>query len=57
MCGYVVAIHLDSKDYAFGKMDQLHAVPKQKKEEGRSYLCLSADEIEREVAEPMCMIM
>ena len=41
MCRYVVAIHLDSKDYALldskdyalGKMDQLHDVPKQKKEE------------------------
>ena len=36
MFGYVVAIHLDSKDYAFGEMEQRRDVQEQNLEEDRS---------------------
>ena len=57
MCGYVVAIHLDSKDYALGEIEQLRDVQEQNLEEERNDYLLSVDDIEQEVAEPMCMIM
>jgi hypothetical protein len=54
---YVVAIHLDSKDYAFGEMEQLSDVQEQNLEKERNDYLLSMDGIEQEVTEPMCMIM
>jgi hypothetical protein len=54
---YVVAIHLDSKDYALGEMEQLCEVQEHNLEEERNDYLLSMDGIEQEVAEPMCMIM
>jgi hypothetical protein len=48
---------LDSKDYAFGEMEQLRDVQKQNLEEERNDYLLRVDDIEQEVAEPMCMIM
>ena len=57
MCGYVVAIHLDSKDYAFGEMEQVRDVQKQNLEEERNDYPLRVDDIEQEVVEPMCMII
>ena len=57
MFRYVVAIHLDSKDYALGEIEQLRDVEEQNLEEERNDYLLSVDDIEQEVAEPMCMIM
>jgi hypothetical protein len=54
---YVVAIHLDSKDYALGEMEPLRDVQEQNQEEERNDYLLSIDNIEQEVTEPMCMIM
>jgi hypothetical protein len=54
---YVVAIHLNSKDYALGEMEQLCEVQEHNLEEERNDYLLSMDGIEQEVAEPMCMIM
>jgi hypothetical protein len=54
---YVVAIHWDSKDYALGEIEQLRDVEEQNLEEERNDYLLSVDDIEQEVAEPMCMIM
>jgi hypothetical protein len=54
---YVVAIHWDSKDYAFGEMGQLRDVQAQNLEEERNDYLLSVDDIEPEVIESMCMIM
>ena len=56
MFRYVVAIHLDSKDYALGEIEQLRDVQEQNLEEERNDYLLSVDDIEQEVAEPMCMI-
>ena len=53
MCGYVVAIHLDSKDYAFGEMEQLRDVQKQNLEEERNDHPLRVDDIEQEVDDPI----
>ena len=50
---YVVAIHLGSKDYAFGEMEQLCDVQEQNLEEERNDYLLSMDGIEQEVGEPM----
>ena len=47
----------DSKDYAFGEMEQLRDVQKQNLEEKKNDYLLRVDDIEQEVAEPMCMIM
>ena len=57
MFRYVVATQLESKDYAFGEMEQLRDVQEQNLEEERNDYLLSMDDIEQEVAEPMCMIM
>ncbi len=57
MFRYVVAILLDSKDYAFGEMEQLRDVQEQNLEEERNDYSLSADDNKQEVAEPMYMIM
>ena len=57
MFRYVVAIHLDSKDYALGEIEQFRDVQEQNLEEERNDYLLSVDDIEQEVAEPMCMIM
>ena len=57
MFRYVVATHLDSKDYAFGEMEQLRDVQEQNLEEERNDYPLRVDDIEQEVAEPMCMII
>lgn len=57
MFRYVVAILLDSKDYAFGEMEQLSDVQEQNLEEERNDYSLSADDNKQEVAEPMYMIM
>jgi hypothetical protein len=52
-----VAIHLDSKDYAFGEMEQLRDVQEQNLEKERNDYLLSVDDIEQEVNEAMCLIM
>ena len=57
MFRYVVAILLDSKDYAFGEMEQLRDVQEQNLEEERNDYMRSVDDIEQEVAEPMYMII
>jgi hypothetical protein len=57
VCRYVVAIHLNSKDYAFGEMEQFRDVQKQNLEEKRNDYLLSVDNIKQEGAEPMHMIM
>ena len=57
MFRYVVATHLDSKDYAFGEMEQLRDVQEQNLEEERNDYMRSVDDIEQEVVEPMYMII
>ena len=54
---YVVVIHLDSKDYAFGEMEQLSDVQGQNLEEERNDYLRSMDGIEQEVVEAMYMIV